>query len=145
MTFHLKKCRQFRIRIDHFGVVICLGCLEVSTQKIDTIRRLQQANYVMELMSFLVLCIAFRHFVPNFALVSTLLNEKLCKAQLQAFQVLTEDEITALVTLKAKLVDHPILALPRLQDGNSMDADLCEEQIGCVHLQKLRDDTDRPI
>lgn len=49
-------------------------------------------------------------------------------------------------TLKAELIEPPVLALPRLQGEYTADKDACDEQIGgCILLQKRQDGTDRTI
>lgn len=47
--------------------------------------------------------------------MATTFNKKLGKGQLQTFDVLSNDEIAPLGTVKAKLVEPEVLALPRLQ------------------------------
>lgn len=64
------------------------------------------------------------------------LDKKLRKSQLQIFYGLCDEEITALERGKVKLIEPPILALPRLQGECIADADACDKQIACVPLQK---------
>lgn len=95
----------------------------------------------MEPRSFLGLWTVFRRFVLNLACVATLLNRKLRKGQMQTFQWLIDDEITSFETPKAKLVEHPVLALPQSLEGCTVEKDACNKRIGCVVLHKQPDGT----
>lgn len=56
------------------------------------------------------------------------------------------EEVTALETEKAKLIEPPVMALLRLQSDYTIETDAWDKQIGCFLLQKLPlDPTDRPI
>lgn len=70
---------------------------------------------------------------------------KLRKGQRQTFNGLADDEISALETLKVKLVEPPVLALSRSQRAYTVDTDVCDKQIGCVLLQKQPERTDEPL
>lgn len=87
-----------------------------------------------ELRSFPGLCNVFRHFVPNFDHGAAHLDKKRLKFQLQIFHRLTENEITALKTLNAKVVELHV-GISRVQGAYTVDADAFRKHIGCVFLQ----------
>lgn len=66
--------------------------------------RTENLTNMTDLRSFLDLCHFFRRFLTYFASGAASLNKKLCKGQLQVFDQLAVDKITALETINAKLV-----------------------------------------
>lgn len=64
------------------------------------------------------------------------------KGQPPTFDGLFDKEITALETLDAKLMESPLMALPRSQGDYTVDTEACDKGIGCVVLQKQPDRTD---
>lgn len=120
---NLKKFEFFTNRIDYLGHGIHPGHLEVSTETIVAIRRLEYPTAVTEIRSLLGLCHAFCRAVPNSTRAAALLNEKLPKNQPQTLDGLDDDEITALETQKAKLVEPPLLPLPHLLGVYTVDMD----------------------
>lgn len=98
-----------------------------------------------DLRAFLGLCNVFQRFVPNFAHVAAPLNEKPRKGQQQTFDGLSYEEETASETLKAKLIEYQVLALPRSQGDYTVDTGTFYKQIVCILLQKQANGTDRPM
>lgn len=79
--------------------------LKVSTNTIDPIGELQSSTEVTELQSFLRLWNVFCRFLPSFACNPTTLSKQLRKVQLQTFDRLADDKITAFGTLRAQLME----------------------------------------
>lgn len=140
-----KKFEFFTTRISYFGHVIHPGRLEVPTRTIDAIRRHHYPTIVTELRSFSGLCNVFGRFVPRLPCVAVLLNKNIRKGQLETFDGSTDDEITALQTLKARLMKPPVLAVPSLQGPYTVGTDACDKQNRCVFLQKQHDGARIPI
>lgn len=111
----------------------------------NAVRRLDYSSTMMELRSLLGLCNVFRRFMLNFAQIASCLNKKLQKVQSQNFEGLTEDKIAALETLKARIVEPPVLHLPRSQSTYTVDTDAHDKQIACLLLQKKLNGTDKPV
>lgn len=120
---NLKKWEFFTNRIDYIAHVIRPGHLKVLTRAIDAIKRLEHLTNVTEIQSFLGLRNVFCRYVPNFACFSTPLNKKIRKGELQTFDGLTDDKITALETLKAESVKPPGLDFTSSQGTYSIDMD----------------------
>ena len=90
--------------------------------------------------SFLGLCNVYQRFVPNLPRISNPLNAKLWKGEAQKWGELNEDETKAFETLKEKLLNPPILTLPRIGRRYTIYTDACNVQIGCVLLIDQEDE-----
>lgn len=99
----------------------------------------------MELRYFLRLCHVFLRIVPNLAHVASPLIKNLQKVPPQTFEELTNEEITALEALKAKLVEPPEQDLTCLLGRFIVDTYTCDKQIGFVLLDKQMYETNCPI
>lgn len=104
---YLEKCEFFTNDIYNFGHVILPGRLKLSTQTTDAAHYLKHPASLTEIRSLLGLCSVFWHFVSDLARAAAQLNKKLRKGELQTFDGIFSEQITALVTLKAKLKDPP--------------------------------------
>ena len=145
VTLKLKKCFFFTDKIDYLGHVIRPGKLQIAEHTTDAIRQLQAPTNLTELRSFLGLCNVFRRFVPNFARIAAPLNRKLRKGEPTVFGPLNEEEMGALEELKKRLIEPPILTLPRRDGRYTVDTDACDKQVGCVLLQEQPEVPARPI
>lgn len=105
------------------------------TRTVDEVCQLEHTTNLKELRSFHVLCNVFRRFVPNFDGGTVPFNENLWKGQPQDFDSLSHEKTTARETLKAKLMEPPVLALPRSQGNFTVDTYACDKQIACVLLE----------
>lgn len=105
---------------------------------IDAIWGLEHPADVTDLRSFSGLCNVFCGFVPNLAHVAIQLNESLCKSQLWTFDGLTNDERTALDTLKALVVEPLDMGLTLSQGDYTVHMDACHKQNGCILQQNNR-------
>lgn len=103
----------FLYYIAYIDAVICPGHLKVSIHIIDPISRLEHRTFVTELRSFVGHCTPLRHFMPIFTCVVALLKKKIRKGQMNIFDGLNDNKVIALETIKARLVEPPLLALPR--------------------------------
>lgn len=109
-----EKMCIFTICIDYLGRVIPPGCLEVSTITIDVIPIFCHPTSLTGLRKLLRLFNAFHRSVPSFARAGSPLNQKVRKGEPQTFGGLADHGISTLETLKARLVEPPLLPLPRL-------------------------------
>lgn len=99
------------------------------------IQELEFSTTVTELRLVLGLCNFFRRFPLSFARLPVTLNWKHFEGQRLTFDQLRADEVTARETFKAKLVEHPVLALSLLIGAYTVGTDACNKQIGYVLLQ----------
>lgn len=105
---------------------------------------LEHPTDLKELRSFLGCGMSSRG-LNHFACVPPPLNTNLQRGQQQTFEGISEEKITTLETLKPKLTEAPVLALPRLQGNYNVDKEAGDKQIGCVPPQKQTAGTDRTI
>lgn len=117
----------------------------MSTRTVESVRGLQLPTNLTEHRSFLELCNVIPSFALIFSRVAISLNKKLLNDQLQTFDGMSDEEITALETLKAKLIEPTVLPLPQSQGDYTVGTEACDKQIGCIILQKQPARTGRPI
>lgn len=103
MTLLSKNCEFFTNRMGYLGHAIPPGHPKVSKRTIDVVPGLKYPKNVTGFQSFLDLCKVLQLFVPNFNRGASPLNKKRRERQLQNFDGLSNEGITALETLKAKV------------------------------------------
>lgn len=112
VTLNLKKWEYFTVHIAYLGHVAHLGHLKQSTQTIDTIHGHYYSTTFTELRTFLELC---NDLFASFQIWPLLLHRwkwSFVKVNRRPW-VDVSTMITALGTLRADLVEHHGLALPR--------------------------------
>jgi RNase H-like domain found in reverse transcriptase len=77
----------------------------------------------------------YRRFVAGFAKIAAPLNILLGKGEIPQLNSLSEEQLAAFETLRTRLLDPPILALPRAEGRFTLDTDASQEQIGCCLFQ----------
>jgi RNase H-like domain found in reverse transcriptase len=98
-----------------------------------------------ELRSFLGLCNVYRRFISGFAKIAAPLNALLRKGESPQLGVLSKEQLQSFDTLREKLLNPPILALPRKEGLFTMDTDASNEQIGCCLFQARPDGANHPV
>jgi RNase H-like domain found in reverse transcriptase len=73
------------------------------------------------------------------------LNVLLRKGEAPQLGPLSPEQVIAFDTLRASLLNPPILALPRIEVAFTIDTDDSDHQLGCCLLQDQPDGTPRPI
>jgi hypothetical protein len=131
--------------VNYLGHVIRPGKLAVAEKNTSALKDAQPPATQSELRSFLGLCNVYRRFVPGFAKVAAPLNKLLRKGESQKLGVLTEEQLKAFDALRARLLDPPVLALPRADGRYVLDTDASQEQIGCCLLQEHPDCLRHPV
>ena len=145
VTLRIDKCCFFSATVDYLGHVIHPRRLAVSKRTCDAVSAFKPPKTATDIRSFVGLCNVFRRFIPNFAKIAAPLTAKLQKGQPTKFEELSDEEEKAFKSLKSKLVNPPILALPRSEGKFTLDTDACDTQVGCVLLQDQPDGHARPI
>lgn len=77
-------------------------------------------------------------FVTNIFCVAAPFNKKLQKGQPKSFDGLSDKEITALETLKWKLIEPLVLAPPRTKGDYTVETDTQDGQTGCNYYRSYR-------
>jgi RNase H-like domain found in reverse transcriptase len=136
-SLKLAKCFFFKDTVDHLGRFIRPGKLAVTVKNTDSLRSALPPTTQTELRSFLGLCNVYRRFVPGFYKVSGPLNHLLKKGEGPKLGTLTKEQLLAFETLREKLLQPPILALPRREGRYILDTDASDGQIGCCLSQDV--------
>lgn len=129
----LSKCEFGQQRTQYLGHVISAGGVATDDSKISALREWPIPIDVTQLRSFLGLAGYYRKYVRNYGSISKPLTDLLRKHS--AF-LWTSDTQLAFDTLKAALIDAPVLALPDFSLPFIVETDACETGIGVVLLQK---------
>ena len=145
MTLNLKKCHFFKDTVGYLGHVIRPGKLAVAEKNTKALHSASHPTTQTELRSFLGLCKVYRRFIRGFAKLAAPLNALLRKGESPNFGQLNTEQTQAFEDLRARLLDPPILALPRKEGLFTLDTDASQEQIGCCLLQTQPDGTRHPI
>lgn len=145
VKFNLEKCEFFTNGTAHLGRIIRPERLKVSTPTINAVRRFEHPISLTELRSFLEKCNVFQSFALNFAGIATCSMRSYGRVNFRHFTSSSDEDITALETLKAKLIEPKVLALPISQGENTVYSDTCDDQIDCILVEKQPDGPGRPI
>lgn len=109
----VKEGPFFVEKVSWFGDAIRPGRLELFVETTADVRKANDPTTLTVMKSFLGLCNVFRRFVAKSLKVATQLNKKLWKDQPTTLFFLTPAEKHAVESLKALLMNPPILALSR--------------------------------
>ena len=145
LSLKLKKCRFFTTTVDYLGHVIRPGLLEVATKNQEAIRKMNPPCTQTQVRSFLGMCNVYRRFVEGFAKIAAPLTKLTTKEYPAKLPPLTEKQVEAFHELKAKLLQPPILRLPKQGLPFSVDTDASADQIGCALFQTHEDGKGYPI
>jgi RNase H-like domain found in reverse transcriptase len=141
----LKKFHFLKDTVDYLGHVIRPGQLSVAEKNTAALKDMMHPTTQTELRSFLGLCNVYRRFVKGFAKISAPLNILLRKGETPQLSPLSSELVFAFDTLRASLLNPPILALPRIEGAHTLDTDASDHQLGCCLLQEQPDGTQKPI
>ena len=144
LSLKLAKCFFFKDTVDYLGHVIRPGKLAVAVKNTDSLRSALPPTTQTELRSFLGLCNVYRRFVPGFAKIAEPLNHLLKKGEGPKLGPLTKEQLLAFEALREKLLQPPILALPRREGRYVLDTDASDGQIGCCLSQEHPDGLRHP-
>ena len=129
MYAKFSKC-EFWIREVHFlGHVINEKGIHVDPAKIEAIKKWEAPKTPTEIRQFLGLAGYYRRFIANFSKIAqplTTLTQKNMKFDW------SEKQEEAFQTLKHKLCNAPILALPEGTDNFVVYCDASHQGLGCV-------------
>jgi Reverse transcriptase (RNA-dependent DNA polymerase)/RNase H-like domain found in reverse transcriptase len=130
LSLKLTKCFVFKDTVDDLCHVIRPGKLAVAVKNMDSLRSALPPTTQAKLRSFLGLCKFYRSFVPGFAKVAGPLNHLLKTGEGPKLSPLTKEQLLAFEALRDKLLQTPILALPRRKERYILDTDASDGQIG---------------
>lgn len=128
----MSKCRFGQQSISYLGHVVSAAGVDTDPSKVDSIKLWPKPSDVKQLRSFLGLAGYYHKFMHHFAIIARLLTDLLKKG---ALFVWTAVHAKAFATLKAALVDAPVLALPNFSKPFQLQTDTSEAGVGVVLLQ----------
>lgn len=133
LTLNLNKCSFFATSLDYLGFELSETGLRPGTKKIEAVALFPVPTNVHQVRQFIGLTSFFRRFVPNFAGIAKPLTA-LTKANVP--WVWRESENNAFESLKAMLVQRPILALYDPKYITEVHCDASKIGLGGILLQK---------
>jgi hypothetical protein len=125
----LKKCAFWLSEVAFLGHVINQRGIAVDPKNVAAVVEWKRPSSVSEIRSFLGLAGYYRCFVPNFSSIATPLTRLLEKGVLFVW---SSDCEVSYQTLKNKLVDAPIQALPESGKHFTIYTDTSRIGLGCV-------------
>ncbi|KAI3715416.1 hypothetical protein L6452_22398 [Arctium lappa] len=129
----LSKC-EFWLREVHFlGHVVNEKGIHVDPAKVEAIKKWETPKTPTEIRQFLGLAGYYRRFIANFSKIAQPLTALTQKDKKFVWE---EKQEEAFQTLKHKLCDAPILALPEGTDDFVVYCDASHQGLGCVLMQR---------
>jgi hypothetical protein len=119
--------------------------LSVAEKNTKALQTAKPPTTQSELRSFLGLCNVYRRSISGFAKIASPLNALLLKGESPQSGVLSDKQLQSFDTLRAKLLNPPILALPRKEGLFTLDTDASNQQIGCCLFQAHPDGGNHPV
>lgn len=133
LTLKLSKCRFFFDKLDYLGFEISAEGIRPGSLKTDAVSKFPTPQNQHDVRRFIGLASFFRRFIKGFALIAQPLTLLLKKD----FQFCwTGEQEKAFQTLKAKLVDRPVLALYNPHAETQLHTDASKLGLAGILLQK---------
>lgn len=132
----LEKSNYLIEKIVYLGHVLRPWKLELADHTTDEFGDFNPSHNVMEWKLFPGLCNVYRGFVPNFAHIAAVLNNKLKKGERRTLDSGTQEEHDALASSQNELVSAPLLLSPHTRGLLTLDMDAWNKQSGCVLIQE---------
>lgn len=127
------KCEFWLKEVQFLGHIVNENGIHVDPAKIETVKNWNAPTTPTEVRSFLGLAGYYRRFISNFSKVALPLTTL---TQKNKPYVWGEKQEEAFQTLKDKLCNAPILALPEGNDDFVVYCDASNQGLGCVLMQR---------
>ena len=145
VTLKASKCHFFQEEVEYLRHVTRPGRVHVLKKNIRRLRGLRYPETQTQMKSCLGMCGVHRRFVASFAKIAkplkALTGTKLPKKRPPP----SGDETEAFETLRGRLLDAAILALPQRHGHYIVDVDASYEQLRCCLQQQQPDGEYHPI
>ena len=141
LKLKISKCDFVKKQLNYLGHIISDDGISVDPGKVSVMENLQPPENIRDVRSFLGMTSYYRKYVPNFSKIArplTALTRKNAR-----FKWMDEAQ-TAFETLKAALLQAPILAFPDISKPFKLFTDASQYALGAVLMQE-QDGADRVI
>lgn len=133
LTLNVKKCYFFQTSLDYLGYEVSKDGLRPGSKKIDAVASFPVPTNIHHVRQFVGLASFFRRFIPNFGAIAKPLTS-LTKANVPWSWEQPQEE--AFNTIKAKLIQRPLLALYDPSFITEVHCDASKHGVGGILLQK---------
>lgn len=132
--FYIKrsKCSFAQPSIEYLGHIVSAAGLATEPSKVEAVLQWCQPKTLKKLRGFLGLTGYYRKFIPHYGIIAqplTALLKKGCQFKWH------KEADQAFNTLKQKLVNAPVLAMPDFRQSFVLETDACDTGIGAVLMQ----------
>ena len=142
MKLNKDKCEFFVNEVQFLGYDISKNSVTVSSKKTDTIRNYPMPKSIKAVKRFLGLTGFYRKFIPNYAEISSPLNDMQCK---NAVFKWTRECQDAFDSLKDILCSKPILGIPNPDWTFIVKVDSSKFGVGCILEQENPESKNRMV
>ena len=125
----MQKCEFFVDKVQFLGYDISKNSVTMSSKKTDTIRNYSLPKSIKAVKRFLGLTGFYRKLVPNYAEISSPLNDMQCK---NAIFKWTSECQNAFDSLKDILCSKPVLGIPNPRWTFIVKVESSKFGVGCI-------------
>ena len=134
LTAKPSKCRLGYPDLNYLGFIVGDNKITPGNPKVDALLTVVPPSSKKILRSFLGLASFYRKFIENFGTLAAPLSDMLKKGVPEPL-IWTEKVTQSFQTLKAKLAERPILALPNVEETFVLRSDASKLAVGAILLQ----------
>lgn len=142
LELRIDKCNFLATEIEYLGYLIKGNTVRPLDSGIAAVRDYPVTQNQKDVQSFIGLTSYFRKFIEGFAIIAAPLYKLLRKDNKFNFG---EAELNAFMTLKAKLIESPVLAIYNPNDETELHTDASTLGFGAVLLQRKTDNKFHPV
>ena len=139
VTLKAWKFHFFQEKVEYRGHVIRPGRVHVLGKNLRALRGLRYPETQIQMKSFLGMRGVYRRFVADFAKIAKTLTALTSTKLPKKLPPPSGKETDAFEILGGRLLDAPILALPKRHGQYIVDVDASYEQLGCCLQQQQSD------
>ena len=130
-----KKCKLLADKVNVLGHVISQDGISSDPKKVEVVKDWPIPSNTTQLWAFLGTEGYYRHFVPNYAEITSPLYHAIQKGNTLTWRAECQETFSA---IKRHLLNAPILAFPCLEVPFILDADASDSGLGAI-LQQVQD------